>query len=220
MSASTDFATARTSMVNSQLRPNKLLDDRLADALGSLPRERFLPRAQQGIAYVDEDIHLGGGRYMMEPLVLARLIQLAEIGPNDTVLDVGCVTGYAAAVMASMAATVIAIDHEEAMVTSATETLAALDITNVAVVEAPLAEGLADQGPYDVILLEGAVHEVPEALLNQLAEGGRLLAVIRDEGVGVAHVLTRKNGMIGRRAVFDANTPVLPGFEKKKAFVF
>lgn len=220
MSVSTDFATARTSMVNSQLLPNKLLDDRLTDVLGSLPRERFLPRELQGIAYVDEDIHLGNGRYMLEPLVLARLIQLARIGSGDMVLDVGCVTGYAAAVMASMAGTVIAIDQDEAMVTAATETLADMDITNVAVVEAPLTEGLADQGPYDVILLEGAVHQVPDALLDQLAEGGRLLAVIREDGVGVAHVLTRKNGIVGRRRVFDAGTPVLPGFEKKKAFVF
>ena len=220
MSASPNFEAARAAMVNSQLLPNKLLDEALTEALGRVPREQFVPRAQQGVAYVDEDIPLGNGRYLMEPLVLTRLLQAARITPDDMVLDVGCVTGYAAAVMAELAATVIAIDSDAGMVAQATETLAALDITNVAVVEASLDEGLADQGPYDVIVLEGAVAEVPGVLLDQLAEGGRLVCVVRTEGIGVAHVYTRVNGAIGHRPLFDAATPTLPGFEPKKEFAF
>lgn len=220
MSASPNFEAARAAMVNSQLLPNKLLDEALTEALGRVPREQFVPRAQQGVAYVDEDIPLGNGRYLMEPLVLTRLLQAARITPDDMVLDVGCVTGYAAAVMSELAATVIAIDSDAGMVAQATETLAALDITNVAVVEASLDEGLADQGPYDVIVLEGAVAEVPGVLLDQLAEGGRLVCVVRTEGIGVAHVYTRVNGAIGHRPLFDAATPTLPGFEPKKEFAF
>lgn len=220
MSASPNFEAARAAMVNSQLLPNKLLDEALTRSLGSVPRERFVPRAQQGVAYVDEDIAIGGGRYLMEPMVLSRLLQAAAVGRDDMVLDVGCVTGYAAAVMSDLAATVIAIDSDADLVAQATETLAGLDITNVAVVEADMAAGLPDQGPFDVILLEGSVTEVPNALLDQLAEGGRLVAVLRGEGVGVARLYTRVNGSIGNRPLFDASTPVLPGFEKKKEFAF
>ncbi|WP_416900076.1 MAG: protein-L-isoaspartate O-methyltransferase family protein [Minwuia sp.] len=219
MSASLDFEAARTAMVNSQLRPNKLVDDRLTDALRTVPRERFVPKDLQGIAYIDEDLPFGGGRYLMEPMVLTRLLQSAEIEADDMVLDVGCLTGYAAAVMAALANTVVAVDSDPAYVAGATETLAALDITNVAVVEAPLAEGLPDQGPYDVVLVEGAVAEVPQALLDQVAEGGRLLTVLRRDGMGVAHLFTRQ-GNIGKRPLFDAATPVLPGFEMKQGFVF
>jgi protein-L-isoaspartate(D-aspartate) O-methyltransferase len=220
MSASPDFEAARAAMLNSQLLPNKLLDEALANALGRAPRERFVPRAQQGVAYVDEDIHLGGGRYLMEPLILTRLLQAASIGSDDMVLDVGCLTGYAAAVMSELAGTVVAIDSDTDLVTQATETLADMDITNVAVVEAELSAGLPDQGPFNVIIIEGAVSEVPPALLDQLAEGGRLVCVVRGDGVGVANIFTRINGAIGHRPLFDAATPVLPGFEKKKAFVF
>jgi protein-L-isoaspartate(D-aspartate) O-methyltransferase len=220
MSASPNFEAARAAMVNSQLLPNKLLDEALTEALGRVPREQFVPRAQQGVAYVDEDIAIGGGRYLMEPMVLSRLLQSAAIGADDMVLDVGCVSGYAAAVMSDLAATVIAVDSDADLVAQATETLAGLDITNVAVVEAEMAEGLADQGPYDVILLEGSVSEVPQALQDQLAEGGRLVAVVRGDGVGVARLYTRVNGAIGNRPLFDASTPILPGFEKKKEFAF
>ncbi|WP_417520067.1 protein-L-isoaspartate O-methyltransferase family protein [Minwuia sp.] len=219
MSANLDYAAARSAMVNSQLRPNKLLDEELADALGAVPRELFVPKELRGIAYVDEDIAIGNGRYLLEPLVLTRMLQAAEIEPDDMVLDVACVTGYAAAVMSSFSGTVVALESDPDLVATATQILADMDITNVAVIEGDLREGLADQGPYDVILIEGAVAEVPPALLDQLAEGGRLVAVLRDGDVGVANLFTRK-GAIGRRPLFDAATPMLPGFEKKKGFVF
>lgn len=215
-----NFQAARKAMVDSQLRPNRLTDDRIANAMMSLPREQFLPKALSGVAYVDEDIPLGKGRYMMEPMVLGRLLQVAEIGPNDTILHVGCGTGYASAVMAMLAGTVVALESDEDLVARATDLLSEQQVANTAVVTGDLAAGLADQGPYDLVLIEGAVAEVPQALIDQIAEGGRLLAVVRGDGVGVATLYRRENGVVGHRELFDAATPILPGFEPRKSFVF
>ncbi|ANK83567.1 MAG: protein-L-isoaspartate O-methyltransferase [Rhizobiales bacterium NRL2] len=214
-----DYEAARQAMINSQLRPNRLIDERLIEAIDRVPREAFVPKELRGIAYVDEDLPLGDGRYMMEPMVLARMLQDARIEADDTVLVVGCTTGYGAAVAAALAGTVIALEQDPEFVRRATETLAGLGIANVAVVEGELAQGIPDQGPFDVIILEGAVAEVPETLLDQLAEGGRLMTVLREGGIGKLIIFTRVGG-IGRRTIFDAATPVLPGFEKKKSFVF
>lgn len=219
MTATLDFEAARQAMINSQLRPNRLIDERLIEAFEKLPREEFVPKELRGIAYVDEDLPLGGGRYLMEPMVLARMVQAGQIGADDTVLVVGCATGYGAAIAAELAGTVIALEQDPDFVRRATETLAGLGIANVAVVEGELVQGMADQGPYDVILLEGAVNEVPEALLDQVAEGGRLVTVVRRDGIGQLTVFSRRGG-IGERTLFDAATPLLPGFEKKKSFVF
>lgn len=219
MTATLDFEAARQAMINSQLRPNRLIDERLIEAFEKLPREEFVPKELRGIAYVDEDLPLGGGRYLMEPMVLARMVQAGQIGADDTVLVVGCATGYGAAIAAELAGTVIALEQDPDFVRRATETLAGLGIANVAVVEGELVQGMADQGPYDVILLEGAVNEVPEALLDQVAEGGRLVTVVRRDGIGQLTVFSRCGG-IGERTLFDAATPLLPGFEKKKSFVF
>ena len=219
MTATLDFEAARQAMINSQLRPNRLIDERLIEAFEKLPREEFVPKELRGIAYVDEDLPLGGGRYLMEPMVLARMVQAGQIGADDTVLVVGCATGYGAAIAAELAGTVIALEQDPDFVRRATETLAGLGIANVAVVEGELVQGMADQGPYDVILLEGAVNEVPEALLDQVAGGGRLVTVVRRDGIGQLTVFSRRGG-IGERTLFDAATPLLPGFEKKKSFVF
>ncbi len=215
-----DFQAARTVMVQSQLRPNRLTDERLADALLSVPRERFLPRLLSTVAYADEDLPLGSGRYLMEPMVLARLLQAAAIAPDEVVLHVGCATGYASAVMARLASSVVALEGNPELAARAIETLSDLQVANAAVVEGDPAQGLADQGPFDVILIDGAVDRVPPALLDQLAEGGRLLAVLRGNGIGVATIWRRENGIIGHRPLFDAATPVLPGFEAQAGFVF
>ncbi|MEC9347843.1 MAG: protein-L-isoaspartate O-methyltransferase [Pseudomonadota bacterium] len=215
-----DFQAARTAMVQSQLRPNRLTDERVTDALLTVPRERFLPRALANVAYADEDLPLGGGRYLMEPMVLARLLQCAAIEADEAVLHIGCASGYATAVMAQLASSVVAVESNPELVTQATETLSDLQVANAAVVEGDLGKGLPDQGPFDVILVEGAVAELPPALLDQLAEGGRLLAVLRTRGLGVATIWNREGGVIGHRALFDAATPVLPGFEARQGFVF
>lgn len=207
-------------MVENQLRPNKVTDARVLAAMGAVPRERFVPEGLQGVAYVDEDLSIGEDRVLMEPMVLARMLQAAGIGPTDTVLHVGCATGYASAVMAMLAGTVVALESDPDLAATATELLADLQIANAAVVEGDLAKGLADQGPYDLILVEGAVSGVPEALVDQIADGGQLLAIVRGNGVGVVTLYRRENGVVGHRPLFDAATPVLPGFEARKAFVF
>lgn len=215
-----DFQAARTAMVQSQLRPNRLTDDRIVDALMTVPRERFLPKPLAGVAYADEDLPLGAGRYLMEPMVLARLLQSAQIEPDEVVLHIGCATGYATAVMAQLASSVVAVESSPELAARAIETLSDLQVANAAVVEGHLGTGLPDQGPFDVIVIEGAVAEVPAGLLDQLAEGGRLLAVLRARGMGVATIWQREGGVIGHRALFDAATPVLPGFEARQGFVF
>ena len=215
------FETARRNMVDCQLRTNKLVDDALIAAFSEIPRERFVPEAMQAIAYVDEDIPLGNGRYLMEPMVFARILQELAITPGDIVLDVGCATGYSSAILSRMAATVVALECDHAMATLANDLLTSLSADNAIVIEGPLAEGYAKQGPYDVIWVGGAVAEISDRLSDQLAEGGRLAAVI-DDGTrpGEAYLMLKRHGIVSRRALFDANVPRLPGFEPKMGFVF
>ena len=221
-----DFDTMRAHMVEGQIRPNKVTDARLIEALAQVPRERFVPAHLQGVAYVDEDLPLGGGRYLMEPVVFARLVEAARVGAGDTVLDVGCATGYSTAVLGRLAASVIGLESDPELLAAATRLLAELEVDNAVVVEGALAEGCPDQAPYDVILIGGAVADLPEAILAQLAEGGRLVTVIPDRHVSDAcHVgkavrVSRRGGTASRRPLFDAAVPLLPGFEPEPGFVF
>ncbi|MFQ5785842.1 MAG: protein-L-isoaspartate O-methyltransferase [Alphaproteobacteria bacterium] len=217
----TDFAAIRHNMVESQIRTNKVTDARVLAALEAVPRELFVPKRLQGVAYVDEDLAIAPGRYLMEPMVLARLLQAAEIESDDVVLDIGCATGYAAAVLARLAATVVAVESDPTLAEDATARLAELDVDNVAVVEGPLEQGYATQGPYDAIVLEGGVDAVPETITGQLAEGGRLVAVVTGGSrVGKATLMLRVHGALSRRVLFDAATPLLPGFRIEPGFVF
>lgn len=208
-------------MVESQLRTNKVTDNRVLEAFEAVPRERFVPEAKSNLAYIDEDLAIGGGRYLMEPMVLARLLQAAEIGPGDVALDIGCGTGFASAVLARLAGTVVSLESESNLAARATALLEELGADNAVVVEGALAEGYAKQAPYDVILLGGSVGEVPAPIFDQLSDRGRLIAVLRDErGIGEASLFRRSGGSVSRRALFDAATPFLPGFEKESGFVF
>ena len=216
-----DYTIARRNMVESQIRPNKVTDPLLLAALLELPREQFLPKARRGVAYVDEDIEVGEGRYLMEPMVLARLLLAAEVKPTDIVLDIGCATGYSTAVLARLANTVVAVESSRKLAAEASAVLSQLGIDNAAVIEGPLDRGYAKQAPYDVILFSGAIAQVPDAILDQLADGGRLVAVIDDGSrVRKGTIMTRLGGVISGRAVFDAATPLLPGFDRKPGFVF
>lgn len=220
--ASIDFTTARHNMVESQIRTNKVRDVRLLDALDEVPRERFLPQGRRGIAYNDEDLPLGGNRYLMEPMVLARLIQAAEVRPGDLVLDVACGTGYSAALMTHMGATVVGLEPEQALLDIGAEALDQRDMESALLLKGEIAEGYPKQAPYNAILLGGAVSEVPSALFDQLADGGRLVTVLRDDATvpGSAVLYRRAGEVVSYRTLFDANTPVLPGMEKQKGFVF
>jgi len=216
------FAEARRQMVLTQLRPNKVIDEQLIAAMAGLPREDFVPAAYRGVAYMDEDVAVASGRYLMEPMVLARLLQEAEIQAADKALVVGAATGYEVAVLARLAGAVAGVEADAALSGQASQRLQALAITNAKLSDGALKDGLAAQGPYNVILLAGAVPEVPAALLQQLAEGGRLIGVVRAAGapIGQAVLVKRSGALFPQRVLFDAGTPVLPGFESKAGFVF
>jgi protein-L-isoaspartate(D-aspartate) O-methyltransferase len=216
-----DHARARINMVESQLRPNRIDDPRLLEAMREVPRERFLPKLLRGVAYADEDLLLPGGGHLIEPLVLARLIQAARIRPQDVVLVVGCTTGYAAVVLARMAATVILLQLDAGRAEQVESLLEELAVDNVVVVtgEDPAA-GHPSQAPFDVVLLIGAVEVVPPALLEQIGEGGRLVAVIDAGRIGKGTLLTRLHGVIGSQVVFDAQIPRLPGLPRRVEFAF
>jgi len=217
-----DFAAMRANMVEGQILPSKVSDRRLIDAMLRMPRERFVPAALRGVAYVDEDLEIAPGRFLMEPVVMARLIQAAAIAPSDLVLDVGCATGYATAIMGALAGTVLGLESDPDLAARASALLAELGIDNAAVVEGPLVEGCPHQGPFDVIFIGGAVAEPPRAIVDQLAEGGRLVAVIGGgQGVmGEARRITRIGGIVSGRPLFDAAVPLLPGVQAKLSFVF
>ncbi len=222
----TDYAEARRTMVDRQIRTADVTDRAILNALGEIPRELFVPRAVRSLAYSDADLPVTVAkpgvrpRYLVEPAVLARLTQLAEIGPDDIVLDVGCGTGYSAAFLSLLANSVVALESDPELAASATETLIDLDIVNVAVVTGPLEAGYPSEGPYDVVLMAGSVDEVPAALLGQLKEGGRLVTVIGTGPAGMATIFSRTDGDISRRAAFNAPVPPLPGFARPKTFTF
>ncbi|HKJ74818.1 MAG TPA: protein-L-isoaspartate O-methyltransferase [Alphaproteobacteria bacterium] len=215
-----DYAAARRHMVDSQILPNRVTDERVIDAMGLVPRENFVPPALKGVAYIDEDLEIAPGRFLLEPQVLARMIQAAEIEPTDAVLEIGCSTGYASAVLAHLAESVVAVESDPHLIETANKMLAAMDITNVAVVEGKLDGDYSRQGPFDVVFVNGAVEVTPESWTKALAEGGRLVYVEATNGVGKAVLYTKVAGVPGRRFLFDARTPVLPGFKRAAAFVF
>lgn len=216
-----DFETARHNMVESQIRPSNVTDRRVINAIASLPREQFLSSTNKSLAYMGEDVEIGPGRYLMEPMVFARLLQLAEIGSEDLVLDIGCGTGYSSAVIARLAESVVALEEDENLASEATSILADLGVDNAAVVIGPLNKGYAGEGPYDVIFLNGEIAEPPADLLSQLKDGGKLVAVIAGEHIGKAKAFVRSGDTFSDISVFDASTPVLPGFEPADpGFVF
>ena len=221
-----DFDAMRAHMVDGQILPNKVTDPRLIEALSVTPRERFVPPARRGVAYVDEDLEIAPGRYLMEPAVFARLVEAAAVTAADTVLDVGCASGYSTAVLGRLAGTVIGLESDRELLAVATEALAELGIDSAVAVEGPLADGYPAQAPYDVIVLEGAIELVPEGLTDQLADGGRLLAVVANSQlsgrhhIGRATLCVRVGDAVSARPLFDATLPLLAGFERQTRFVF
>ncbi len=216
------FATARKTMVDCQLRPSKVTDQFILDAFMTIPREDFVGKQQRALAYVDEDLPLSGGRCLMEPMVLARLLQALEIRPDDSVLIVGAGCGYGTAVAAKLAGSVIAIETRANLVDKAQDVLVSIGIDNAAIVKSRLVDGYPEEGPYDRILIEGGVETVPDSLLKQLTPKGRLAAIYRKPGhpVGVASVWTRSGKEFARTPLFDARVPNLDEFNAKVEFSF
>jgi protein-L-isoaspartate(D-aspartate) O-methyltransferase len=213
----TDFAVQRQNMVESQVRPNGITDARVIDAMAAVPRELFVPEDRRTLAYMDEDVLVaitaeGARRWLMEPMTLARLLQLAEIGPDEVVLDIGCATGYSTAVIAALAESVIAVEEDSVLAEEATARLGELGITNAAVINAPHANGLPGEAPFDVIFINGRVPALPRPLLEQLKDGGRLVAVVGEVAVSPALLCTRHGQAFSSRAHYDASVAALPGF--------
>jgi len=215
-----DFAAARRMMVDCQVRTSDVTNLRLIAAMLAVPRERFVPKASAELSYLDADLPVeeGGARRLLKPMVLAKLLQAAEIGETDRVLDVGCATGYSAAVIGQLASSVVALEQDAALARLAEDNLQALGVRNATVATGSLVEGWPAGAPYDVILLDGAVEAVPKALLRQLKDGGRLVGVVGRSPVSKA-MLFRSSGANGW-PIFDAAAPALPGFAVPPAFVF
>jgi protein-L-isoaspartate(D-aspartate) O-methyltransferase len=219
----TDFTLARRNMIDGQLRPNRVNNAQLLAAIADLPRERFLPAGLRSVAYADDDVPLGNGRCLMEPMVLARLIQTLQPQPEDKALVVASGPGYGTALLARLVKSVVAVEADAKLAGSAEQTIKALGIVNVRHVTGKMEGGHAADGPYDVILIEGAVQHVPAAIVGQLAEGGRLGTVIAaaSAGVlGVAQLVVKEGGVASGRPIFDAGTPALPGFTTPPRFTF
>ena len=222
-----DFAAARRMMVDTQVRPSDVTDLRLIAAMLDVPREGFVPLDKQALAYLDLDVPVvmpaAGGRparYLLKPMVLAKLIQTAEIAPTDRVLDVGCATGYSAAIISRLAESVVALEEDSELATAAARRLADLGTRNVTIERRGLTAGWPSGAPYDVIVLQGAVAVPPKTLFAQLKEGGRLVCVLEEGPVGRAMLYRCRNGHVSGRAMFDAAAPELPGFAAPAEFIF
>jgi protein-L-isoaspartate(D-aspartate) O-methyltransferase len=218
----TDFALARRNMIDSQLRPNRVTNARLLAAIEEVPRERFLPESLQAVAYADDDVPLGNGRYLMEPMVLARLIQALQPGEEVRALVVASGRGYGAAVLARLVKSVVAVESDPMLAAASQRTAKELGLDRVRQIVDPLEQGAPDAAPYDAVLIEGAVHLVPPAILDQLAEGGRLTTVLAGPpgALGVAQLFLKEGGVSSSRALFEAGTPALPGFAPPPRFTF
>lgn len=223
---SIDFDMARTKMVDNQIRTTDVTAYEVIGAFLAVPRERFVPARLRDLAYIDSDIEIApaeGGRrarYLMEPSPLAKLVQLAEVRKDDVVLEIGCGTGYGSAILSMLAASVVSLECDESLAARASETLTELGYDNVAVVTGPLAEGYSPEAPYDVIFFSGAVDHVPDALLSQLRDGGRLVVVEGSGNASRAKLYLREDGIVSDRAVFNTSVKALPGFERAETFVF
>jgi protein-L-isoaspartate(D-aspartate) O-methyltransferase len=218
----TDFSAARRHMVDGQVRTADVTDLRVISAMQQIPREHFVPPGSSSLAYLDLDLPVGEGavasRRLLKPMVLAKLIQAADLKPTDRVLDVGCAAGYAAAVLARIAGQVVALEQDAGLAKAAQAALAALP--NVSVVSGPLVDGWPSAAPYDVILLEGATEVEPQAFRRQLKDGGRLVCVLGSPPGATAMLYYRSGEEMGGRAVFDAAAALLPGFAKPPVFAF
>ncbi|MCE6950874.1 protein-L-isoaspartate O-methyltransferase [Cereibacter sphaeroides] len=214
----TDFATRRVMMVDTQIRPSDVTKFPIIDAMLAVPREAYVPRAMREMAYMSENVAISPNRVVLEPRTLAKLLDTLNIQPTESVLDVGCGLGYSCAVIARLAEAVVGLEEDEALASEAQRTLSTEGVDNAAVIVGALTGGAAKHGPYDVITVQGGVETVPQALLDQLKEGGRIGCLFMEGPLGVARIGYKVDGAVTWRPAFNASAPVLPGFETKRDF--
>ncbi len=213
-----DFANRRVMMVDTQVRPSDVTKFPIIDAMLSVPREVYVPDDRREAAYVGEDLQIGSGRVLLEARTLAKLLDALDIRPGEMVLDLGCGLGYSAAVIARIAGTVIAVENDERLAAEAQRLLSEESVDNAVVVAGSIAAGAAKHAPYDAITVQGGVETIPEALLAQLKDGGRIGAIFMDGALGTAMIGFKIEGRVSWRPVFNATAPVLDGFRKARAF--
>ena len=213
-----DFSARRVMMVDTQVRPSDVTKFPIISAMLAVPRETYVPRDLREAAYMGENVMLGANRVMLEARTLAKLLDALDVQPTDTVLDIGCGLGYSTAVIARLADVVMAVEEDEAHATLAQQTLSAEGVDNAAVIHGPLVAGSAKHGPYDVVVLQGAVEAVPQAILDQLKDGGRIGCLFMAGPLGEARIGHKSDGKVTWRAIFNASAPVLHGFSRDKGF--
>lgn len=214
----TDYASRRQMMVDTQVRPSDVTKFPIISAMLSVPRELFVPSDKVEAAYISENVELGGGRVVLEPRTFAKMMDALAFDGSELVLDVGAAYGYSSAVIAAMAEAVVAVEEDEDMAGESAELLSSVNADNVIPHTGPLAEGATDHGPYDVIIIEGGVEEVPQTLTDQLKDGGRIACLFMEDRLGVVRIGYKQDGRVTWRFSFNASAPVLPGFAKETAF--
>jgi protein-L-isoaspartate(D-aspartate) O-methyltransferase len=215
----TDYAARRRTMVDTQVRPADVTKFPIIEAMLSVPRELFVPASLREAAYVGENLPLAPSRVVLEPRTFAKMLDALDIQPDELVLDIGAGLGHSSAVIARLAEAVVACEEDAAMVREAEQALSEVGIDNVALAHGPLAEGAPKHGPYDAIAIEGAVEQVPEAILGQLKDGGRIGCLFLEGRLGLCKIGYKTAGRISWRPIFNAGAPVLAGFEAQRAFV-
>ncbi len=213
-----DFTARRTMMVDTQVRPSDVTKFPIIEAMLSVPRENFVPAAQREAAYMGENIELGGGRVVLEPRTLAKLLDALSLSPSELVLNVGSNLGYASAIIAHLAEAVVAVEVDESMVAEAQEALVGAGVDNAVLHTGELTQGAPEHGPYDAIVIEGGVGDVPQQILEQLKDGGRIAALFMDGALGEVRIGLKRGAQVSWRLAFNASAPMLPGFERAVAF--
>ena len=220
MATTTDFSALRMKMVDGQIRTTDVTSHPILDAFIAVHREDFVPGRFKPVAYIDNDVELAPGRYLMAPSPLAKMVQVAEIGSGDHVLDLGAGTGYVTALLAHIAGTVIGLESDADLAVQAKANVDAIGLSNATIVTGDLKAGCPSKAPYDVILVNGAVEAIPDAIFSQLKQGGRLVAVVGRGLSSGAHIFVREGNSHSERFVFNASVSMLPGFEKVAEFQF
>ncbi len=212
------FSSLRTMMVDTQVRPSDVTKFPIIEAMLSVPRETYVPDAKRDTAYISENIVLGNGRVMLEPRTFAKMLDALDIDPDEVVLDLGCGLGYSTAVLARLADTIVAIEEDPTLAKDAQMLLSSNGVDNAAVLEGKISEGAAAHGPYDVVIIEGAVENIPATILDQLKDGGRIAAIFMEGALGVVRIGYKIDGNITWKFAFNGAAPVMAGFEKEQVF--